>query len=350
MIISRLCAGALFALLAGCNSSSDTSDLMDDPPIAGGTSPIISVDNYEPMLREIITIANDGALNAASDSLDPLFGSVGPVADLIDQAIIDGASSGNGLTFVSSAAISEGGEQSEYTFSCDSGGTLVARAYKDDMVGGPFVDRLVAEGACSIDDAAYEGSAYKGVRFVRGTDVSTFENFSVSQADGDSLLIDGEYSDSSPEQRGPRVVTGWTDAKLLAVEDGETTKVDGYTSNRTSLVQSGIPDSGTTGATADVTFTVTAPWTSGEPLDVVVELSYVDPEDSIANEFGAYPAQWQSGTLRVVAADGTGLTLSPDTGDSATFSVTIDGETGGPITLAWVDGFQITCASGFDCR
>ena len=57
----------------------------------------------------------------------------------------------------------------------------------------------------------------------------------------------------------------------------------------------------------------------------------MDPDESEVDEFGVYPAQWQSGTIRVVAADGTGLTLSPDTADSAAFSVTIDGETGDPI-------------------
>ncbi len=339
MIISRFCVSALIALLVGCSSNSDSTN--DDVPA-------VSVDNYETLLREIVKIANDETFDAASESLIPVFSAV---ANLIDQSIVNGESIGNGLTFVSSEAISEGGENSEYTFSCDSGGTLIARAYKDDiMVGGPFVDRLVAEGACSIDDAAYEGSAYKAVRFVRGTDISTFESFSVSHADGDSLLLDGEYSDSSPEQRGPRVVTGWADANLLVVEDGETTKVDNYTSNRTSLVRSENPGSEDAGATADVTFTVTAPWSAGKPLDVVVDLAYVDPEDSITNEVGVYPAQWQSGTLRVVAADGTGLTLSPDTGDSATFSVTIDGDAGDTITLNWADGFQVICASGFDCR
>lgn len=339
MIISRLCAGAAIVLLVGCSSSDDPETVSIDP--------IISVENYTTLLPEIVKISNDEALNAASDSLDPVFDTV---ENLIDQAIVNGEASGNGLTFVSSTAISEGGEQSEYTFSCDSGGTLVARAYKDDMVGGPFADLLVAEGACSIDDAAYEGSAYKGVRFVRGTDVSTFENFSVSHADGDSLLLDGGYSDSSPEQRGPRVVTGWTDAKLVLVENGETTTVDGYTSIRISLVRSGIPDSEPAGATAAVNFTVAAPWSDGEPLDVAVDLIYVDPDDSVADEFGVYPAQWQSGTLRVVAADGSGITLSPDTGDSASFSLTIDGDAGDPIILNWADGYQIICATGFDCR
>ncbi|ASJ76710.1 hypothetical protein [Granulosicoccus antarcticus] len=349
MIYTRFCTGALIALLAGCSSSDspDTTDGSGD----GSTAPVISAANVELLLREIVKVANDDTLNAASESLVPVFGSV---ETLIAEVIADGASSGNGLTFVSSTVVNEDGSNSEYTFSCDSGGTLVARAYHDDSVGGPYVDQLVADSACSIGDAAYEGSAYKAVRFVRGTDVSTFENFSVSYADGDSLLLDGEYSDSSPEQNGPVVITGWTGASLLMVDDGETTKIDDYTSYRRSQVQSDLPDSdllaGGPGAAATVTFTVTASWSSGEPIDVVVDLAYMDPEDSVVGEGGEYPAQWQTGSVRVTAEDGSGLTLSPDTGELETFLVAIDGEPGAPIILNWSDGFQLSCASGFDCN
>lgn len=346
MIYTRLCTTALIALLAGCSSSDDT-----DGSEGGSTAPVISTANAGLLLQEIVKVANDDTLNAASESLVPVFESV---ETLIADVIADGASSGNGLTFVSSSAINDDGSNSDYTFSCDSGGTLVARAYHDDTVGGPHVDQLVAGSACSIGDAAYEGSVYKAVRFARGTDISTFDNFSVSYADGDSLLIDGEYSDSSPEQNGPVVITGWTDASLLMVDGGETIKIDNYTSSRRSRVKSDIPDTdlddGGVGATVTVTFAVTAPWSSGEPLDVAIDLAYVDPEDSVVGEDGEYPAQWQTGVMRVTAEDGSGLTLSPDTGEVETLLVAIDGEPGAPIIFNWSDGFQLSCASGFDCN
>ena len=340
MYTSRLCTLALIGLLTACSNNSDSTETTN-------TNPIITVDNYESLLRELVVVANDNTLNAASDSLVPVFGTV---AAVIDQAILNGTASGNGLTFVSSSAISEGGENAEYTFSCDSGGTLIARAYNDDSGDGPHVDQLTAENACSIDDASYEGFAFKLYRFVRGTDVSQFENFTVSQANGDSLLLDGDYSDSTPEGRGPRVETGWTNANLTVVQNGESTKVEDYTSNRISYVPFAQPGSGPFQATAKVNFTVTAPWSANEPIDVAVDLLYLAPEDAMPNDSGEYPAQWQSGTVRVTAADGTGFTLSPDTGDAATFSVVIDGDTGEPNIHNWADGFQITCATGYDCR
>ena len=96
-------------------------------------------------------------------------------------------------------------------------------------------------------------------------------------------------------------------------------------------------------------FTLASPWSPGEPLDVVVELAYVDPEDSMSNGVSVYPAQWQNGTLRVTAADGTRLTLSPDTGDVASFSISFDGEAGDPMILNWADEFQLICASDIAC-
>lgn len=229
---------------------------------------------------------------------------------------------------------------------------VVDRAYSDEAVG-TNVEQLVAEGACSIGNAAYEGSAYKAVRVVRATDLSEFDDFTVSLADGDSLALDGEYANTATEGRGPYVVTGWTDANLHLVANGETSKLDSYSSNRTSYVRNtfinGI-DRGDPGATAQVDFSISAPWSAGESLDVVVDLVYVDAEDSVEDESGGFPAQWQRGTVSVTAADGTGFTLSPDTGDAATFAVTVDGESGDAIIHTWADGFQITCASGFNCR
>lgn len=331
---------ALTLPIVGCNSS-DSAEIQND------AFPIISADNAETLLREVIAIANDDALDAASDNLEPVFSTV---ENLVDQAISNGMASGNGLTFVSSAAINDGGELSEYTFACDSGGTLVAQAYKDDSVGGPYIDEIRATDACSINDAAYDGYAYKSVSFVRSADLASFENFSVSKANGDSMTLHGEYYDSSPENRGPGNQVSWTDASLLQVENGETTSITGYSSLRMSLLQSAIPDLDDPGTTAVVSFTVSAPWSSGEALDVALDLAYADPEDSVANDTGSYPAQWQTGTLRVTAADGSGLTLSPETGDADTFSVVIDGAPDEPMIFNWADGFQVRCAPYFDCR
>lgn len=340
MLRTRILLAALLAAISGCNSSSTSTALMDNATVR------ISSENAESLLREIIKIVNDEALNAASDSLKPVFN---VVEGLVDQAILNGVSNGNGLSFVSKEAISEGGELSEYSFACDSGGTLVVRAYKDNSVGGPFIDRFVATDACSIDNAAYEGSAEKAVRFVRGADLSSFNGFSVSRADGDSLLLHGDFYDSSPVGRGPVVEIRWTNANLRVVEGGETTIIDDYTSYRRSDLQSSNLTVDNPGTTAVVSFTVSANWSSGIPLDVLVELAYVDPADSMADDLGFYSAQWQTGTLRVTAPDGTGLTLSPDTGDTATFSVTIDGEADEPMIFNWADGFQVVCAPKFIC-
>lgn len=354
MIYTRLCAGALIAVLAGCSSSDSPESGDGDGSLNDGSTdttenddqiaPHISFVNAGLLLREVVMIANDENFDTASDELEPLFDSV---KILIDRAMDDGAASGNGLTFVSSAIVREG--FSDYTFSCNNGGTLVAGAYDEDEVSGSFVEQLVAEGACSIGDAAYEGSANKRVRFVRGTDESTFENFEVSHADGDSLLLNGEYSDTSPEQRGPVVVTGWTDASLLVVDGGETTNIEDYTSSRRSITRNTIPGTEPAGTTAQVAFTVTAPWSSGNPLQVVVDLGYVDSGDTTVGDNG-YPAQWQSGSIRVTATDGSGLTLLPDTGEVETFLVVIDGEPNSPLVFNWADGFQVLCATGFDCR
>lgn len=329
---------ALTLPVIGCSSSSTDGD--------GDTVPAITAANAETLLREVIAIANDDALDAASEDIEPV---IDTVENLVDQAISSGAASGNGLTFMSTSPVNEGGELSEYTFSCDSGGTLVVQAYKDDTVGGPNIDEMRATDACSIDDAAYEGFAYKSVRYGRGTDLSNFEDFSIAHANGDSLLLNGEYYNSSADGNGPLVKIGWTDADLVRVEEGETTTIEDYTSLRESILHSEIPGVDSPGTTATVSFTVTAPWTSDEPLNVDLDLAYVDAEDSVPTETGVYPAQWQTGTLQITASDGSGLTLSPETDDAATFSVLLDSAEDDPMIFNWADGFQVLCAPEFEC-
>ena len=397
MIVSRAVTGALIVLLAACGSGSDSPSPSDDggsavgsddnpftvpepgssgvpgsapspgdttdpmsgstpddvvdpmpgdagAPVTGGAA-LVTSDTYETILREIVAIANDETLDAASAGVEPVFDALTP---LVRQAMETGAASGDGLAFVSSESLTEGGGDVDYTFSCDNGGSLRVRAYDDASVGGPFVVRMVADGPCTFGDAAYEGSAEKGLRFVRATDFATFERFSVTRADGDSLALDGEYSDTTPEQRGPIAEKGWSDATLVGVDAGETTRVAGYTSLRRTAAPSVLVEAAS--ADADVRFSVTAPWSSNETLDVVVDLGFVDADLQPNDGGGPYPAQWRTGTIRVTAPDGSGLTLSPETGDPATFSVTIDGEGGDPIVRDWADGFQVSCSSPFDCR
>lgn len=345
MTISRLCAAAFSVLLAGCNSSSES----DNSEIAetAGDIPAITVENHTSVLRKIVKIANDETLNAASTSLDPVFLKV---ENLVGQAIVEGSASGNGLTFISSDIVSENVEEANFTFSCDSGGTLIAHALLGEIIGGPRVDTLVAEGACSIDDAAYEGTVFKQIQLARHTLVNTFDSLTVSYANGDSLLIDGDYSDDSAGTQGLSATIGWTNATLHVIENGEMTLVDNYLSDRYSLYPNDITNGTPASATATVNFNITAPWSNSIPLDVAIDLTYIDPNDTMSNETGEYSAQWQSGKIRVTASDGTGFIVSPDTGDINTISVVIDGDTDNPIIYNWADGFQIICAGRFNCQ
>ena len=73
-----------------------------------------------------------------------------------------------------------------------------------------------------------------------------------------------------------------------------------------------------------------------------------DPDPAYAG--GPIPGQqWQSGTIRIVAPDGSALTLSPETGNPATFSVTTDGDAGGPTVRERSDGFQLNCPAPYVC-
>lgn len=345
MTISRLCAATFSALLVGCNSSSElvSSEIAETE----GDIPAITVENHTSVLREIVKIANDETLNAASNSLDPVFVKV---ENLIDRAIIDGSASGNGLNFVSSTVDSENVEEANFTFSCDSGGTLIAHAFLSEDIGGPRVDNLIAEGACSIDNAAYEGSVFKQIQFARHSLVNTFDNLTVSHANGDSLLLDGDYLDDSAGAQGLSATIGWTQATLHVVENGEMTSVDNYISDRYSLYPNDIPNGTPASASANVNFTVTAPWSNGASLDVAIELVYIDPNDTMSTDTGEYSAQWQSGKIRVAASDGTRFTASPDTGDIDTISVVIDDDTDNTIIHNWADGFQLICAGRFNCQ
>ena len=310
-----------------------------------GDAPVISSDSYETILREVIAIADDRVLDAASESVDPLIASL---RSLYVQARESGAASGDGLVFVSDEA--RGGESERaVTFSCGDGGTLVVEAsVYDDLENSPLVSGFSAGEGCAIGGDLYAGRVFKLVRIVRGTDVENFEGFSVTRADGDSLALDGDYSDSAPEGRGPGVDTGWSDADLLVVEDGETTRIDGLESLRSSSTFTG--PGATPGATTGAAFSVTAPWSSNERLDVTVDLGFDWEDTDAAREEGRITGQqWQRGTLRVVAPDGSALTLTPETGDPATLSVTIDGEGGEPIVREWSDGFQLNCPEPFVC-
>ena len=369
MILSRVCAGVLLALLVGCGSDSDPDSSAPsdtDAPDAGspsapdtgsvpngadspapGAAGLITSDGYETILREVVGLANGEPLDAVSARVRPVLDATAP---LVQQAIDTGAASGDGLVFVSFEPRSDdGGPSGEYAFSCENGGTLTVNSSDDESFGGPFVSSMSADGPCAIGDAAYEGSADVGLPFaVRATTVRTFEAFSIARADGDSVALDGEYVDEGPGAMGPVAEEGWSGASLAVVDGGETTRVEGYASRRRSASPSSLLGEEAPSASAEVAFSVAAPWSSNARLDVTVDLALVAPDLS-ADEPGPYPAQWRSGTLRVVAPDGSGLTLSPETGDPATFSVAFDGDAGEPVVREWADGFQVRCPAPFDC-
>lgn len=386
-------------------SSDGTPDTPDTPEPGDGepaTGAIITSDTYEDILRQVVTVANDDVLNAAADAATPLFDTVD---GLVREASANGAASGNGLTFVSSEAVDDG-PYSNFSFACDGGGTLVGNAYAaDDVSGGPFLGEITTSDACTVDGTSYDGSALtRAIRFVRAPDERSYDAFSVTRADGGSFTLDGDYEDTTPEGNVPANDFGWTDASYTANDGDSMTRIDGYTSLRSavygffvpadgeSLYTAELPDGETAtvgkipqNATAKVTFAVTAPWSSGERLDVSVDLAATDSAYGFVNVSGGtslgtsdYPlsdlgsplvltnldtgeqlsidnlprpdaTQWRTGTLTVGAADGSALVLSPETGDPATFSVAIDGESAA-IVRDWSDGFQVSCPAPIVCR
>ena len=417
-----LLALAVTAALAGCGSSDpDSPDDTGAPAVPDGGAPVtpedgsptspepggtpdtvepgdgepataafIDPDDYEDVLRRIITVANDEVLNDAAAAATPLFEIVG---ELVREAATNGAASGDGLTFVSSEPV-DGGPYANFSFACDGGGTLVGNAYAaDDAPGGPALERITTTEACIVGGTRYDGSALRRVRFVRGPDESTYDRFSVTRADGFSFTLDGSYTDTTPAGNLPANDFGWTDTDYTADENGSTTRIDGYTSRRGAVygfIPSGDGETATVGeiprdATARVTFSVTAPWSSGERLDVAVDLglgesryAFVPVSGGTSTENPDYPlsdlgspltltdldtgeqliignpplpdaTQWQTGTLAISAAGGSRLVLSPETGDPATFSVAFDDDPDA-VTRAWSDGFQVSCPQPIVCR
>ena len=311
--------------------------------------PVVNADSYETILREIVAIADDRAIDAVSESVDPLFETV---RSLSAQGLDTGAASGEGLAFVSVAGDADEGAARTLTFSCGDGGTLVVEALVDDDFEAPVVTALSAGEGCAIGGDVYAGRVAKRIFApIRVADVQSFESFSVVRANGDSIALDGEYEDSFTGDV-PAYSLGWSDTDLVIVEGGETTRIVGYQSRRSSNFFSGAEYS--PGATTLTAFSVTAPWSSGARLDVTVNLAFDwDFTASPREDDGQGPIldqQWERGTLRVAATDGSALTLSPETGDAATFSVTIDGDAGGPIVREWSDGFQLSCPSPYVCE
>ena len=173
-----------------------------------------------------------------------------------------GAASGDGLAFVSSE-LGDDDVSGDYTFSCGNGGSVVVRSTDGASTSpdGPFITGMATEGACAVGDATYEGSADMGVPFaVRAPAGRTFERFSIARADGDSLVLDGDYA-TDFDNVGVFFEEGWSEASLVVAEAGETTRVEGYTSLRRGVAPSVLVEEPPS-ATADVTFTVVAPWSS----------------------------------------------------------------------------------------
>ena len=423
-----LLALAVTAALAGCGSSdSDSPDdtgapvTPDDgsPPTTGpdgtpgtaepgdggpATGALITSENYEDILRRVVVIANDEVMNAAADAATPLFDTVEALAR---EASANGAAMGGGLTFVSSEPVDDG-SFANFSFACDGGGTLVGRAYvADDVPGGPFLGKITASEACTVDGTSYDGGALRplGFTFVRAPYQASYDAFSVTRADGSSFTLDGDYTDTTPEGNVPANSLGWTETNYTADEGGSTTRIDGYDSLRSAvygffpagdggppLYTAELPngETATVGevpdeASAEVTFAVTAPWSSDERLDVAVDLrvsdsvyEFVSVSGGTSLETPDYPlsdlgsplvltnldtgeqltidnlprpdaTQWQTGTLAIEAADGSGLVLSPQTDDPATFSVAIDGEPEA-VVREWSDGFQVSCPQPIVCR
>ncbi|MGQ7845324.1 hypothetical protein ACUNV4_12655 [Granulosicoccus sp. 3-233] len=325
----------------------------------------LRLDNAQELLASLVDVINEEAIDGMYDSA---------AEDLNFQ---------NKAFFISNTiddiVLLEGGEQNppwpvenvygeeDYhdgiryaTYTCAAGGSVtVYQAYSINSSDAVF-DRCVA------GNNTYSGTS--GIRnLVRGSIVRyPAYDFSVTDSNGNTQTLSGGYAYGNTSFVATNIESGWDSAEYAGPVEGGQLQVRDYSMTRRQIDNnSGIGSVTLPGDdgqpirvleyrvenTVQGSFAVSAPWTGGKTLQVVVDLGFEDdvliasdPETGESVPYSrADPEEsffWQQGTIEIRADDGSRLYVTPVEGERDTFMIeSDDGGTLGP--LLWNEGYAV---------
>jgi len=342
--------------------------------------PLINANSDEVMLREVVALANEDEFDAIRETSREL---VSRLVSLVATVQYQGYASANGLTYVagSSSGRYVGGLLDGGLFTCDAGGSVQVPRVSFSM-GAGATTLLFDE--CVLDSDIFNGEIEFGSIGREGT-YDSFADFSRQFSDGTRYVLSGRRRGEG-DRTNFRFNISWTDGSFTREDADGVVQVRGFNLERVRRtgVLYGEPDyyaqlpDGTSqrvfetarSGVAEVSFSIVAPWTAGQTLDVGMALeadsNYWDWVGSgpgfaltdlgspltlsqmqgsgsrtVVNTGRRTTDQWNHGHISIHASDGSQLRAEPAVDDAATLNVFLNNDTHA-IMRNWSD-FQVRC-------
>ena len=374
--ITQVCGGTLFCevpngtyiVINHTTGERFEPVIVDSESVDPGELPVIRADNWQEILRNVIALTNADRAVARRDMLVDRFASLSQAA--LEAVLSDDTTdtlASLGLTLL---PLADPDDWTTVGLSCDGGGDLTLT-----LTVGVSVYSGQANN-CAIGGDIYDGGFYH-YAVGRESPFSLIDDMSVSLSDSTRYSLSGSLSYSYDRIDFRRSVE-WLEASMSEQSGDEDYSVGSF--NMLSKAADGdffdrqptpvIFADGTEGIVEDYehsasvtgSFTVSAPWTENREMQVAADLmlggvfltTNATPALQIpfetasgqlvwpSSDLSGLPSQWTSGSIDVVAADGSQLSLRPMTDDPTSALVEISGISE-PQQVLWSDGFQVRC-------
>lgn len=346
-------------ILAACNNDSDDSSAVIDDNSSDNTPDTLSVANAEATLKNVANIINEDTIEAfyqtAND--DQLFQGKWFFISNTSAEIQNIGGETLETPYQVEVTYGEGDFVDAFetgNYSCASGGSLVGH------FAGVFQASDWVFDDCVIGSNSYNGTV--GFRMItRGViNRSPVYNLSIADSSGQVQSLSGGFSSGNRSFVSVVSESNWNSASYRGPVEGGQLQIDDYTVSRSTndgnIGRFENPQSLPDGRVIEInqysvantvmgSFTVSAPWTQNESLEVTVELSfsddaqiarYVETEEEV--EYSETDPEesnyWQTGSINITAEDGSQLLVTPVEAQRGQFLITTgNGETVGPVAI-----------------
>lgn len=311
----------------GANSDQPSADGANDIP---STRPVIGVDSWDSVLRNVIPLINaEKALNRHDAILSRVI-SLSEI--LIDNVVFNEQSDTLVALGITPMPLSDPDNRFLVDYACNSGGTLNMT-----LSPGSFNYQMIADD-CAINGDVYDGG-FSNFGIGREGATSNVDAMTVQLADSTSYSLSGVYQ-TFFDRPGIRRSYEWTDTLTTDTASGGEYSVSSFN----MLSESASGSLGEFFHQASVTggFDVTAEWTDNLPMNVTVSLSLGGTFPIGEADPDTLPSQWTSGNVLVIAADGSQLELKPNPIDVSRAVVELS-DISEPFSILWSDGYQVRC-------
>ncbi len=352
--------------------------IVDSDAVDPGDLRIIRADNWQEILRNVVALTNaDRAIERRDMILDRVkslsnaaFREVlFEVYDVPDS--LAGTLASLGLTRLPPAD-----DWTVVDLSCDAGGDLTLELTVEDTYSSKANN-------CAIGGDVYDGDFYH-YAVGRESPYSRMNDMTVSLSDSTRYSLSGTLR-YSYDRIGFRQSVEWLDASMSeqpGADDyfveafnmlSKTADGDFFDRHPTSVIfadgTEGIVEDYEHSATVTGSFTVSAPWTDNRVMQVNADLMlggiflttsatpalpipYETANGQVvwpSSDLSGLPSQWTSGSIDVIAADGSQLSLRPMSDDTTYALVDVSGISE-PQQVLWSDGFQVRCFGFANCQ